>query len=246
LEQGEHVVMRVTFKCDPVLIDLLPRPRLAREAVPDWLRAMPASAFSDVDGVDVRTVKQCPPFIDAMSYGFMIFLPCDVRMANGILSWSWDFPRLAAAEHPRSPISFHVPAQVTGTPFHDADTVIVKFHSFWTVELEPGWSLFVTHPVNRHDLPFRLLSGVVDADRFNDIGILFPAVWTDPEFDGVLAKGTPIAQCFPVSRSALSLDFAAFTPEDAARYTTTGTAVLSQPGVYRKRFRVPRGSTTGE
>src|SRR5258708_2558684 len=69
LEQGEHAAMRVTFKCDPALIDLLPRPRLAREAVPDWLRAMPASAFSDVDGVDVRTVKQCPPFVDAMSYG---------------------------------------------------------------------------------------------------------------------------------------------------------------------------------
>lgn len=239
-------MMRVTFKCDPALIDLLPRPRLARETVPDWLRAMPAAAFSDVHGAEVRTVKQCPPFIDAMSFGFMILLPCDVRMANGVLSWSWDLPRLAAAEHPRSPISFHVPAQVTGTPFHDDGSVIVKFHSFWTIQLEAGWSLFATHPVNRPDLPFRLLSGLVDADRFTDIGILFPAVWTDPDFDGVLAKGTPIAQCFPVSRSPLSLDYAAFTPEDAACYATTAKAVLSEPGVYRKRFRARRGSIPGE
>jgi len=238
--------MRVTFKCDPALIDLLPRPTPAREAVPGWLRAMPASALSDVHGEEVRTLKQCPPFIDAMSYGFMILMPCDVRVRDGVLSWDWDLPRLAAAEHPRSPISFHVPAQVTGTPFHDEGTVIVKFHSFWTVALEPGWSLFATHPVNRHDLPFRLLSGLVDADRFNDIGILFPAVWTDPAFNGVLARGTPIAQCFPVPRSALSLDFAAFTPEDAARYGKTGAAVLREPGIYRKRFRARRGSSPNE
>jgi hypothetical protein len=238
--------MQVTFKCDPAIIDLLPRPVPAREALPAWLRTMPATSFSDIHGEEVRTVKQCPPFIDAMSYGFIIPLPCDVRVEGGVLSWDWRLPTLSAAAHPRSPISFHAPAQVTGTPFHDADTVIVKFHSFWTVELEPGWSLFATHPVNRHDLPFQLLSGLVDSDRFNDIGILFPAVWTDPDFDGVLARGTPIAQCLPVPRSALSLDFAAFTPEEAARYEKTGTAVLGEPGVYRKRFRVRRDSAPSE
>jgi hypothetical protein len=238
--------MQVTFKCDPAIIDLLPRPVPAREALPAWLRTMPATAFSDIHGEELRTVKQCPPFIDAMSHGFMIPLPCDVRVEGGVLSWNWNLPALSAAEHPRSPISFHAPAQVTGTPFHDADTVIVKFHSFWTVELEPGWSLFATHPVNRHDLPFRLLSGLVDADRFNDIGILFPAVWTDPDFNGVLARGTPIAQCLPVPRSALSLNFAAFTPEEAARYRKTGAAVLGEPGVYRKRFRVRRDSAPSE
>jgi len=238
--------MQVTFKCDPAIIDLLPRPVPAREALPAWLRTMPATAFSDIHGEELRTVKQCPPFNDAMSHGFMIPLPCDVRIEGGVLSWNWNLPALSAAEHPRSPISFHAPAQVTGTPFHDADTVIVKFHSFWTVELEPGWSLFATHPVNRHDLPFRLLSGLVDADRFNDIGILFPAVWTDPNFNGVLARGTPIAQCLPVPRSALALTFAAFTPEEAARYRKTGAAVLGERGVYRKRFRVRRDSAPSE
>ncbi len=51
----------------------------------------------------------------------------------------------------------------------------IKFNSFWTIELEEGWSLLAMHPANRHDLPFRLLTGVVDSDRFNDIGIFFPS-----------------------------------------------------------------------
>ena len=70
------------------------------------------------------------------------------------------------------------------TPFARGEAAI-KFNSFWTIELEPDWSLFATHPVNRDDLPFRTISGLVDADRFHDGGINFPAIWTRPDFSGV-------------------------------------------------------------
>ena len=59
--------MRVVFRCDPALAESLLRPMPARRALPDWLRAMPANAFSESHGLEVRTVKQCPPFVDAMS-----------------------------------------------------------------------------------------------------------------------------------------------------------------------------------
>ena len=157
---------------------------------------MPRTAFSDTHGQDVRTVKQCPPFVDAMSHGFIMPLPCDVNVSDGVLSWDWDHPALSVESHPRSPLSFHVPAQATGTPFFSPDVAIVKFNSFWTIELEPGYSLFATHPINRADLPFRTLTGLVDSDRFTDVGVLFPAQWVDPEFEGVLPRGTPVAQCF--------------------------------------------------
>ncbi len=232
--------MRVTFRCDPALIDRLERPVPARAALPDWLRAMPATSFSALHGGEVRTVKQCPPFVDAMGHGFVIPLPCDVTVAAGRLAWDWDLPPLTVAAHPRSPVSFHVPAQVSGTPWHREDRAIVKFNSFWTVELEPGFSLFATHPVNRDDLPFRLLTGLVDADRYTDVGILFPAVWTDPGFEGVLPRGTPVAQCFPVARAALELACEPFDPARAARYADTANALLGTPGTYRKRFRAAR------
>jgi hypothetical protein len=201
---------------------------------------MPASAFSELHGQEIRTVKQCPPFVDAMAHGFLIPLPCDVTVRDGRFSWAWDLPPLSVEAHPRSPLSFHVPAQVTGTPFHDAGRVVIKFNSFWTIELDSGYSLFATHPVNRADLPFRLLTGVVDSDRFNDVGILFPAVWTDPQFEGVLQAGTPIAQCFPVSREALELSFETLTPSAQQRYDETGAALLAKPGLYRRRFRARR------
>jgi len=234
--------MRILFRCDPALYDRLPRPIAARGVLPDWLRNMPASAFSELHGQEIRTVKHCPPFIDAMAHGFIMPLPCDVAVHAGKFSWSWDLPPLAIEAHPRSPLSFHVPAQVMGTPFHDAARAVIKFNSFWTIELEAGYSLFATHPVNRADLPFRLLTGLVDSDRFNDVGILFPAVWVDPGFDGVLPAGTPVAQCFPVTRDAAELVFEPFSPEAQRRYDETGNALLSRPGIYRRRYRARRRS----
>lgn len=235
--------MRVVFRCDPALRDLLPRPVMARAALPDWLRTMQRTARSDMHPEPVRTVKQCPPFVDAMAHGFVIPLPCDIVARAGTLAWSWDIPSPAAAHHPRAPVSFHAPAQMEGTPFERPEQVIVKFNSFWTIELEPGWSLFATHPVNRADLPFRLLSGLVDCDRFHDVGLLFPAVWIDPGFDGVLARGTPVAQCFPVPRRKLEL---AYETIDPAAYDALASQLLGGPGVYRKSHRAARSDPAGE
>ncbi len=236
--------MRIVFRCDPALYDRLPRPVAARGVLPDWLRNMPASAFSELHEQQIRTVKHCPPFIDAMAHGFVIPLPCDVTVRDGKFSWSWDLPPLAVETHPRSPLSFHVPAQLTETPFHDPARAVIKFNSFWTIELEPGYALFATHPVNRADLPFRLLTGLVDADRFNDVGILFPAVWVDPNFDGVLPAGTPVAQCFAVTRDVAELVVEPLSHEAQRRYDETGAALLSKPGVYRRRYRARRSRSS--
>jgi len=235
--------MKVIFRCDPALLDKLPRPSPALQALPDWLRAMPGTAFSDLHDREVRTVKQCPPFVDAMRHGFVMRLPCDVMVADGRFSWDWDLPPLAGETHPRSPLSFHAPAQVAGSPMAASPHALIKFNSFWTIELEPGYSLFATHPINRDDLPFRTLTGLVDAARFHAVGILFPAAWIHPNFEGVLPAGTPVAQCFPISRQPLSLAFEEFTPDRVDAYDEVANTLLSTPGVYRRDYRDKRPSS---
>ena len=236
--------MRMIFRCDPQLEPHLPRPVPARSALPDWLRDMPAKAHSEIHGRDIRTVKQCPPFVDAMAYGAMMLLPCDIAVDRGRFSWDWNIPEPATAGHPRSPLSFHPAAQFPNAPFSSGAQAALKFNSFWTIELEEGWSLFATHPVNRDELPFRTMSGLVDADRFHDGGINFPAVWIRAEFSGVLEKGTPVAQCFAVPRGALELSFESFDAAHREAYTKTVAEVMAGPGVYRKRFRARRGRLT--
>jgi hypothetical protein len=173
-------------------------------------------------------------------------LPCDVTVSAGELRWEWQLPPLTVEGHTRSPVSFHVPAQMRDTPFFDERRAAVKFNSFWTVELPKGWSLMATHPINRFDLPFRTLTGLVDSDRFHDVGVFFPAIWIDSEFAGTMAAGTPVAQCFPVSREELELELGAFGPTEARRYTETGAAIKAEAGLYRKQFRARKRSGLGE
>src|ERR1043166_7747596 len=109
--------MRMIFRCDSALADQLPRPIPARSAFPDWLRAMRSTEHSEIHGRTIRTVKQCPPFIDAMALGVMILLPCDVAVDRCSFSWSWDIPEPQTTGHPRAPLSFHVPEQFAGAPF---------------------------------------------------------------------------------------------------------------------------------
>ena len=234
--------MNVVFRCDPALIDLLPRPVPAKSMLPGWLRQMSPRVASDVHQRSIRTVKQCPPFVDAMTHGFMLLLPCDLRVRGGEFSWDWPLPALSLEGHPRAPLSFHVPEQIAGSPLAHGTQSAIKFNSFWTIELEPGWSLLAMHPANRDDLPFRLVTGLVDADRFNEVGINFPATWTDPDFDGVLPRGTPIAQCCAVTREAPTLVCESMSAAHLAGYDALAEKILAGPGVYRKGYRRKPGA----
>lgn len=229
--------MNIIFRCDPALIDLLPRPVPARQALPAWLRDMAPRVPSELHQRSIRTVKQCPPFVDAMAHGFMVLLPCDVQVQAGRFHWDWSLPELSTPGHPRAPLSFHVPEQLQGSPLAHGTDAAIKFNSFWTIELEPGWSLMAVHPVNRLDLPFRLLTGLVDADSFHDVGINFPALWTDPTFEGVLPRGTPVAQCYPVPRAPLDLHCEALDPAGRARHEQLVAQIQAEPGVYRRQHR---------
>ncbi|RMD61339.1 MAG: hypothetical protein D6826_10110 [Alphaproteobacteria bacterium] len=232
--------MKITFRCPPELEPILPRPIAAREGLPEWLRAMPASAPWPDGGGDIRTVKQCPPFLDAMTCGFLIPLAADVHVTGGTFSWDWNPPPATLGRYTRSPIGFHVIEQATGSPLYEDDTLIVKFNNFWTITLPEGYSLLCGHPFNRAELPFRTLTGLVDADRYGDGLIHFPACWHDPDFEGVLPAGTPVAQCVPVAREALELVFETLSGEAAERFVETRRAIEEETGAYRKKYRAPR------
>jgi hypothetical protein len=40
--------MRIVFRCDPAIKNELIRPVAARAVLPEWLRAMPRAAFSEL------------------------------------------------------------------------------------------------------------------------------------------------------------------------------------------------------
>ena len=89
-------------------------------------------------------------------------------------------------------------------------------------------------------LPSATPTGLVDSERCYDNWIHFPAHWHDPNFKGVLPKGTPVAQCIPVKREFWTAKFETITGEAVGRLQATAAAVTSEQGVYRRQFRAPK------
>jgi hypothetical protein len=232
--------MTLTFRCPAALEAALPRPIPAVQGLPDWYKAAPQRAFNPTMGEETLTVKKCPPFIDAMTYGFLIPLQIDLHVQNGEFTWDFDVPPGFVSEYSHSPIGFHDPSQVTGTPLFEEDRFIVKFNNFWTIEAPPGYSLLFTHPVNRTDLPFTTLTGLIDCDRFHNSPPNFPARWHDADFSGVLPKGTPIAQCLPVKRESWAGRLQTLSGDDNARLVATREAILHEADIYRRQYRAPK------
>jgi hypothetical protein len=205
--------------------------------LPDWLKAMPAQAINAIGQQETPTVKRCPPFVDAMTSGFLIPLICDVRVENGEFVWDNELPPGGEVSFLRSPIGFHDSSQVTGTPLFEPGRFMIKFNNLWTIEAPDGYALFFTHPVNRFDLPFTTLSGLVDCDRYHDNWINFPAHWHDMNFSGVLPRGTPVAQCLPVKREKWTVRTATFNKEKTQRVHDLTTAISRETGIYRRQYR---------
>jgi hypothetical protein len=229
--------LTLKFSCPVELEGKLPPPVPASLGLPDWLKAMPTKAFSSINLREEETVKRCPPVVDAMTTGFLLPLICDLKVENGAISWDHDLPAGGLLDYPRSPISFHDAGQVTGTPLFDTDRFVIKFHNLWTVEAPEGYAVYFTHPANRFDLPFTTLSGLVDCDSYTDTWIHFPAHWHDTSFEGVLPKGTPIAQCIPVKRDNWIVETSCFTADKTQAVQAFRNEMRGATGLYRRKLR---------
>ena len=158
--------MALTFRCLPALENILPRPIPAVQGLPEWFKSMPAKAFDLTMGSETETVKRCPPFVDAMTYGFLIPLATDIEVRDG--EFSWDFaPEGFSSEFSHSPVAFHDPSQVVGAPFLMKTASSSNSTVSGTSRRRRGVPLLFTHPVNRADLPFTTLTGLVDSDTFS-------------------------------------------------------------------------------
>src|SRR5262245_53048600 len=108
--------LSITFRCPPELEPILPRPIAAVLGLPDWFKELPQKRVSAALQEEQLTVKKCPPFIDAMTYGFLLPLAADLKVENGVFSWEREIPPGAFSSYSRAPIDFHDSNQIAGTP----------------------------------------------------------------------------------------------------------------------------------
>ena len=183
---------KIKFLCDPSLVDVIPHPYPARKYMPDWYKKL-AMHTTDEDGMEIPTLKRCPPFLDAMASGWIIPLAGDVVFKvvddGAGVSWKTDFAPGLVNHHNMKQISTHP----------NVPTVPIKILSHWIIQTPPGWSCMFVPPLNRTDNVFDLMSGVVETDKFWE-HVNFPGFLKIKEGTFTVRQGHPLMQVIPYKR----------------------------------------------
>lgn len=201
--------MNNKIKFIPITLDLkntnLP-PFPASKLVPDWFKNIPPERTDEDDitkfGRNSGTVKKCIPYIDALTMGYMFVLPFDIEVSikDNVKYLRWQVEGQETFSHVEP--QYRTMGMSVNSNFGPE---IWRLTSYPCIETPAGYSVLITHPLNRYDLPFLTLSGVIDTDKLHQESSV--AFYLDSKFSGILEKGTPIAQIIPFKRDEWSMNF---------------------------------------
>lgn len=197
---------------DKFLFDLAPRPYPAKDSLPSWWREQTPYAKS-VDNPDGKklivrdfesnaTFKKCTPMLDALTSGYIIPLFADVLISNigedeYIPELNWRVKVQMFELHASESVKISKPSGYVPRAF--------KYINPWNIVTPPGYSILVTAPMGYLDSTFRPISAVLDTDK-SPHPLVLP-LWLKEGFEGVVERGTPIAQIIPFKRNNWESEF---------------------------------------
>jgi hypothetical protein len=185
--------------------DLEP-PKPASRYIPDWYKQTRSYVQNEKkpfdDGTTPSTVKKCIPVFDAITSGYIIESPADIYVSPRTKETeNLENNELIKEQHfmwsSFGLIEFH---PISQAPEHPAKNNFPypKWINPWSIKTPRGYSSLFVQPMHRES-EFSILPGIVDTDKY-PAPVNFPFVINDPNFEGIIPKGTPIAQVIPFKR----------------------------------------------
>ena len=206
-------------------------PKSAKRYIPEWYKnaeTLMGGKLINSKGKNTKTIKACVPFLDSLMSGYIYESPMDIYInldENGypVIKWALDNIELMASRTIEVMQKFPPPEGFFPEP--------ITFRHPLYIKTPPGYSVLITSPLNRFDLPFLFLSGIVDTDTHP----LFPGnypFYIKKGFTGLIPKGTPLFQIIPFKRENWDSERSKkIVKEGDSWYYTSGTHFL---GWYRK------------
>ena len=213
------------LKHEPIK-EYFPEIRPTKSVVPRWYKTSPKHIGDKPTFLPTKnnTLKMCTPFLDAMTSGYVITLAGDLiisKSEDGSVNITWGRDDLLVSRDM---------ASLGHLPIPDG---YEKEHFAWinptTLTIPRGYSMLLTHPLNRYELPFLTLSGIVDDFEMHSGFVPF---FLKKDFEGILPQGTPIAQLILFKRDNWKLEREEGLSKRAQMNAARG--LLVQSGWYRK------------
>lgn len=184
----------IEFSCSSGYVGL-PEPQPAARHVPDWFKKVPPTYRDDAQfarqGNEQPTVKQCLPFLDAMTAGYIIPLWVDLvlqRQGNEVrFSWRDVGPGTSTPVQPQHNWEYDGEARQ-----------LFKLLNPWAIRTPPGYSCLFLAPLNRAH-PLETFAGLVDTDTYH-LPVNFTFTVPNNDWTGVIPRGEPVVQVIPLRR----------------------------------------------
>lgn len=185
----------IKFAIDPELTGIAQIPSPAKQYIPQWYKDAPTHDTLD-KRAGTQTFKSCMPFLDTLTSGYIFELWTDIEIinVNGNIDIKWardDYPFIENRDSIKS--LQKIPTRENSHP------LVFAFKSPLAIKTPPGYSILITSPFNRLDLPIQPLAGIVDTDKNPMHSGLVPFE-VSRGFSGIVKKGTPLMQIFPFKR----------------------------------------------
>ena len=208
-----------------------PKVSPAKKFIPEWYKKIPTyNPGTKVPIVRLpanRGVKSCIAFLDAFTTGYMLSTPVDIAVEQTEKgpSISWGSTNVAMLEL-RPPF----PTVIVPTP-RGCHPNQFAWRLQTGIKIPKGYSAIIGHPLNRHDLPFVTLSGIVDGEFVMHLGNL--PVYFDLNFEGLIPAGTPFAQVVLFKREDWT---SKYSPELVQQSLINETLSTSVDSWYKKNL----------
>ncbi len=179
-----------------------PKPYPAVKQLPEWFtKSSPhygSNVYPDDGKLHFRnreannTYKKCVPLLDSLSVGYIISLWADVMIErnNQFPEIYWKTSEDVFGLHGEPSREIPAPAGY--------DQIVYKYNNCWIPQTPKGYSCLIASPFGYNDLPFKAISAVVDTDS-STLELALP-MWIKKDFEGIVEKGTPLAQIIPFKR----------------------------------------------
>jgi len=145
--------MQIIFMPSSKEAELVIEPPIsAKKALPDWYKKIPPFDSKNLQNIGL---KMCMPFFDATTGGYIqrTWTDIHIKIEGNVVSYNF-------AQEPLIMSARETPSISLTEKYYPIEFV---WQRQWSARLPKGYSLLITHPHNRLDLPFQTLSGLVDA-----------------------------------------------------------------------------------
>lgn len=174
-------------------------------------------------GGKVLSFKACPALVDIFIMGYMLKTPCNIYVykENGMLKHKTEngFEDFCGARPKMD--GFPTPEGYAEDHFH--------WYPNWMPQLPEGYSALYVNPLNRFDLPFLTVSGLIDNDDMDTPGLM--PFFIKKNFEGLIPAGTPYVQIIPFKREDWEMEKVMHNNDEIAK----------RHEYQANKFRIPEG-----